>query len=110
LPLLAVSDEVNHSISIYDGRGENVTPIHVIKGLHRSVISLMSYNDTYDCVISADEGGMLEYWRPSGSYEKPDNVFEYKSSTNLFEFKKVRAIPRMLGYYPNSTFFLLLLM
>lgn len=76
LPLLAVSDEVNHDIRIYDGRGENTEPIHTIKGLHRSVVSLMAYNDAYDCVVSADENGMVEYWRP-GTYEKPDNVFEY---------------------------------
>lgn len=63
----------------------------VLKNLHRSSVSVMAYNDAYDCVISADEGGMLEYWRPSGTYEKPDNVFQYKSSTNLFDFKKVGA-------------------
>jgi peptidylprolyl isomerase domain and WD repeat-containing protein 1 len=49
----------------------------------------MAYNDAYDCTISVDDGGMVEYWRPHGDYEKPDNVFEYKSSTSLFEFKKV---------------------
>jgi len=49
----------------------------------------MAYNNDYDCVISVDEGGMLEYWRSGDNYEKPDNVFSMKSSTNLFEFKKV---------------------
>jgi len=95
IPLLAVSDEVNHNIRIYDGRGENDMSIHTISGLHRSVVSLMAFNDAYNCVISADENGMLEYWRP-GTYEKPDNVYEYKSSTNLFEFKKAKSTPTSL--------------
>jgi peptidylprolyl isomerase domain and WD repeat-containing protein 1 len=105
LPLLAVSDEVNHTIRIYDGRGENQDPIHTIKGLHRSVISLMAFNDAYDCVISADENGMIEYWRPGGNYEKPENVFEFKSSTNLFEFRKAKATPASLTISPNGSQF-----
>jgi len=104
LPLLAVSDEVNHTIRIYDGRGENQEPIHTILGLHRSVVSLMAFNDAYDCVISADENGMIEYWRP-GSYEKPNNVFEYKSSTNLFEFKKAKSTPASLTISPSGSQF-----
>lgn len=95
LPLLAVSDEVNHNIRIYDGRGETQEPMHTITGLHRSVVSLMAFNDAYDCVVSIDENSMVEYWRPN-SWEKPDNVFEYKSSTNLFEFKKAKSLPTSL--------------
>lgn len=105
LPLLAVSDEVNHTIRVYDGRGENQEPIHTITGLHRSVVSLMAFNDAYDCVISADENGMIEYWRPGGNYEKPDNVFEYKSSTNLFEFKKAKSTPTSLTISPTGSQF-----
>lgn len=94
LPILAVSDsEAKPSIRIYDGRGESQEPIHTITGLHRSPVSLMAYNDHYDCVISVDEGGMVEYWQPGGAYEKPENVFKYKSSTNLFEFKKAKSVP-----------------
>ncbi|KAJ4295821.1 Peptidyl-prolyl cis-trans isomerase cyp15 [Collariella sp. IMI 366227] len=97
LPLLAVSDTTaKPSIRIYDGRGENQEPTHTITGLHRSPVHLMTYNDHFDCVISVDEGGMIEYWRPGGSYEKPDNVFKYKSSTSLFEFKKAKSVPATL--------------
>lgn len=105
LPLLAVSDEVNHTIRVYDGRGENLDPVHTVSGLHRSVISLMAFNDAYDCVISTDENGMVEYWRPGGNFEKPDNVFEYKSSTNLFEFKKAKSTPTSLTISPNGSQF-----
>ena len=104
LPLLAVSDEVNHTIDIYDGRGLSETPMHTILGLHRGVVSLMAFNNAYNCVISADENGMLEYWRPE-TYEKPDNVFQYKSSTNLFEFKKAKSTPTSLTISPSGSQF-----
>ncbi|KAH0559773.1 hypothetical protein GP486_003710 [Trichoglossum hirsutum] len=105
LPLLAVSDEASHSIRIYDGRGENLKPLHIISSLHKNPISLMAYNDAYDCTISVDDGGMLEYWRPHGDYEKPDNVFEYKSSTSLFEFKKSKSVPTSLTISPSGSQF-----
>lgn len=102
LPLLAVSDDSKPLIRVYDGRGENPEPIHTIKGLHRSVVSVMAFNNAYDCVISADDNGMLEYWSPSANYEKPDNVFQYKSSTNLFDFKKAKSVPTSLTISPSG--------
>ena len=105
LPLLAVSDAQAPVIHIYDGRGEKQEPIHTIKGLHRSPVSLMAFNGGYDCVVSADESGMVEYWQPGGSYDKPDGVFQYKSSTNLFEFKKAKSIPTCLAISPSGNQF-----
>ncbi|KAI9812507.1 MAG: hypothetical protein M1832_000401 [Thelocarpon impressellum] len=101
-PLLAVANEGIRAISIYDGRGENQQPIHVIMGLHRRPVTLMSYNHVYDSVVSVDDGGMLEYWRPNGSYEKPESVFEYKSSTNLFDFKKSKSVPASITMSPTG--------
>ena len=103
LPLLAVSEDEKPLIHVYDGRGEAREPLHTIKGLHRSAVSLMAFNDRFDCVVSADEGGMVEYWRPGGGYEKPDNVFQYKSSTNLFEFKKAKSVPSCLTVSPDGS-------
>ncbi|KAK3044882.1 hypothetical protein LTS18_015160, partial [Coniosporium uncinatum] len=105
LPVLAVTLEALPEVRIYDGRGENLQPIHIIKGLHRAPVSLMAYNNEYDCVISADEGGMIEYWRPNGTYEKPDNVWTMKSSTNLFEFKKAKSVPSSITLSPNGSQF-----
>nr|OQO16379.1 hypothetical protein B0A51_16440 [Rachicladosporium sp. CCFEE 5018] len=104
-PTLAVSSEQDGRIVMYDGRGESQTPLHTITALHRKAVVLMSYNNTYDCVVSADEGGMVEYWRPSGTYEKPDNVFEMKSSTSLFDFKKARSVPSSLTISPTGALF-----
>jgi len=102
VPLLAVSEDAKSNIHIYDGRGDRTEPLHTISKLHRSPVALMAYNNKYDCVISTDDGGMVEYWRPTGSYEKPDNVFEYKSSTNLFDFKKAKSVPTSLTLSPDG--------
>ncbi|KAI4193466.1 MAG: hypothetical protein LQ346_003915 [Caloplaca aetnensis] len=105
LPLLAVSDEVGGSIRIYDGRGEQLEPIHILPNIHRTPVTVMAYNSEFDCVLSADESGMVEYWRPSGTYEKPNNVWEYKSSTDLFHFKKAKSPPASIVISPSGTQF-----
>ncbi|KAB5580536.1 hypothetical protein GE09DRAFT_442887 [Coniochaeta sp. 2T2.1] len=102
LPLLAVSEDEKPLIHVYDGRGEKLEPLHTLKGLHRSVVDLMAFNDKFDCVVSSDDNGMIEYWRPGGNYEKPDNVFQFKSSTNLFDFKKAKTIPTSLTISPDG--------
>ncbi|KAJ4394171.1 Peptidyl-prolyl cis-trans isomerase cyp15 [Gnomoniopsis smithogilvyi] len=102
LPLLAIADDSKPVVHIYDGRGENQDPIHTIKGLHRSPVSLMAFNDAYDCIVSADKGGMVEYWSPGSNYEKPESVFQFKSSTNLFEFKKAKSVPTSLTISPSG--------
>ncbi|PKY04690.1 putative peptidyl-prolyl cis-trans isomerase [Aspergillus campestris IBT 28561] len=103
LPLVAVTDDETSTIRVYDGRGENHSPLHTVKSIHRTPVAAIAFNDAYDCAISADESGMIEYWRASdGSFEKPDNVFELKSSTNLFEFKKAKSTPASLTVSPSG--------
>ncbi|KAH8731489.1 peptidyl-prolyl cis-trans isomerase-like protein [Phaeosphaeriaceae sp. PMI808] len=101
-PQLAVSSEENGWIRIYDGRGDNLEPLHTLKSIHRAPVSLMAYNNTYHCVVSVDQGGMVEYWQPNANYEKPDNVWALKSSTNLFEFKKSKCVPASITISPTG--------
>ncbi|OAL53471.1 hypothetical protein IQ07DRAFT_585384 [Pyrenochaeta sp. DS3sAY3a] len=101
-PQVAVSSEENGWIRIYDGRGENLEPLQTLKSVHRAPVTLMVFNNHFDCVISADSGGMVEYWRPSGNYDKPDNVWSLKSSTNLFEFKKAKCVPSSITISPTG--------
>lgn len=105
LPLLAVSDDVGHSINIFDGRGESQKPLHTIINLHKSTVTHIAYNNEFDCAVSADENGIIEYWRPHDTYEKPDNVFQYKSSTDLFEFKKSKSLPTSITISPSGSHF-----
>lgn len=100
LPLLAVS--IGKDVHIYDGRGDRPEPLKKLTGLHRSDVIAMAYNPSFDCVVSADASGMLEYWRPGDNYDKPDNVFKMKSSTNLFDFKKAKSAPYCISMSPQG--------
>jgi peptidylprolyl isomerase domain and WD repeat-containing protein 1 len=99
-PVLAVA--VGKDVHIYDASGELQKPMHTLSGLHRSPVAAMAYNPAFDCVVSADTSGMLEYWQPKGSYEKPNNVFKMKSSTNLFDFKKAKSAPASITISPSG--------
>lgn len=101
-PQVAVSSEDNSWIRIYDGRGENPNPLHILKNVHKASVTLMAYNSQFDCVVSVDQGGMVEYWQPSGNFEKPNSVFSMKSATNLFEFKKAKSVPASLTISPTG--------
>jgi peptidylprolyl isomerase domain and WD repeat-containing protein 1 len=105
------SEQSTGVIRIYDGRGDD-KPLVVVDKLHRSPVHLMTvssnvspliislrtlcnvqFSDRYDTVISADENGFVEFWRPTEPFEPPKNVpgmWSYKSATDLYEFKKVR--------------------
>lgn len=95
--LLAVSDADSGSISIYDPESQATDadlvsePVKVLSRLHRSPVVSVIYSSKYDCAVSADREGMIEYWRPSGTYEKPKTVFDMKSNTNLYDFRKAKS-------------------
>ena len=102
VPMLAVGSERDGNIAIWDGRGEAQAPIFMIKGVHREPVVCMVYNAVVDCVVSADEGGMVEYWTPTEKAEKPRGVFNTKSETNLFDFKKSKSVPTCISMSPNG--------
>ncbi|OBZ71584.1 Peptidyl-prolyl cis-trans isomerase cyp15 [Grifola frondosa] len=68
----------------------------------------MTYSDKYNTVISADEGGFVEYWQPFEPFESPKNVpgmWTYKSTTDLYEFKKSKSTPTCITLSPDSSSF-----
>ncbi|CAG8444879.1 5545_t:CDS:10 [Acaulospora morrowiae] len=99
--LVACSDHESGSIYIYDGRGDG-KPLHTITKMHSDPVHLMVYNELYNCVVSADSSGMVEYWKPEEPFDLPKTVsFEYKSDTDLYEFKKAKTIPTSLTFSPD---------
>ncbi|GFZ46243.1 Cyclophilin cyp15 [Saitozyma sp. JCM 24511] len=107
--LLAVTDMDTPTIRIYDGRGDG-KPLYELDKLHRAPVHLMAYTSKYDCVISADEQGFVEYWQPSEPWTLPSlpGLWQFKSSTDLFHFKKTKSIPTSLTFSPNSSQFVTL--
>ncbi|KAH9065510.1 hypothetical protein EDB87DRAFT_1679972 [Lactarius vividus] len=105
--ILAVSEQNSGTIRLYDGRGDG-QPLETVEKLHRFPIHLMTYSDRFDCVISADEGGFVEYWTPGEQFELPTNVpglWSFKSQTDLYEFKKSASTPTCVTLSPDSLSF-----
>jgi peptidylprolyl isomerase domain and WD repeat-containing protein 1 len=104
--LLAVSDVNSPTIRIYDGRVDG-TPMYELDKLHRAPVHLIAYTSKYDCVISADEDGFVEYWQPTEPWGLPavPGLWKYKSSTDLYQFKKTKSIPTCVTFSPNSSHF-----
>jgi peptidylprolyl isomerase domain and WD repeat-containing protein 1 len=116
------SDSQSGTIRIYDGRGSS-TPVETIEKLHRFPVHVMAvrpytphlrslfklvvlqYSDRYDTVISADEGGFVEYWKPVEPFGLPKDVaglWSYKTETDLYEFKKVCSARVFLSPAKNN--------
>ncbi|KAH6912640.1 peptidyl-prolyl cis-trans isomerase [Coprinopsis sp. MPI-PUGE-AT-0042] len=105
--ILAVSEASSGKIHLYDGRGTE-SPLEVVDSVHRFPVHVMTYSDQYHTVISADEGGFVEYWQPVEPFGLPKNVpslWTYKSETDLYEFKKSKSIPTCITLNPNSSSF-----
>lgn len=108
--LLAVTEQDSPTIRIYDGRGAS-EPLAVLGKMHRAPCHLVRYNEAYDCVVSADVGGMIEYWTPREPFEPvptPEGkrvAWEYKSDTDLLAFKKSKSVPTSLEFSPDGRLF-----
>ncbi|CEH19448.1 peptidyl-prolyl cis-trans isomerase [Ceraceosorus bombacis] len=97
--LLAVAEQGSSTVRFYDGRGEG-TPSAEATGVHRAPVHLLAYNELYDCIVSSDTSGMVEYWSPKEPYSLPkhSNLWQYKSQTDLFDFKKSKSVPATLTF------------
>lgn len=91
--LLAVS--YNEKIHVYDTDGELKSSI---PALHKKPIRSVVYNPVYDCSVSVDESGMIEYWQYQSSnkaspIKAPSHspFFQLKSATNLYDFRKSKT-------------------
>ncbi|MFH4976620.1 hypothetical protein AB6A40_003329 [Gnathostoma spinigerum] len=103
---IALADANSGKILIFDGKGENV-PIAVLDKLHSKPVQILQYNPVYDCAISIDDMGMIEYWSgPKHEYSFPTSVqWKYKTDTDLYEFLKMKSAPRCLAIAPNGKTF-----
>ncbi|KAK9478226.1 hypothetical protein V1514DRAFT_86131 [Lipomyces japonicus] len=97
----AVSDRDSSRIFIYDGKGDT-EPLRILPELHKQPVKVIGYNARYDCAVSVDSQGMIEYWRPNGEFESPDDVFKFKSSTDLYEYRKSKSLPTGITFAPNG--------
>ncbi|KAL3124066.1 hypothetical protein niasHT_004655 [Heterodera trifolii] len=103
---LAISDSNSGKIYILDANGDK-QPIHVFESLHQHPVILMQYTAAFDVAISFDEIGMAEYWSGSkNEFSFPKTVnFEFKTDTDLYEFCKIKQLPKALAISPDGRTF-----
>ncbi|KAI8372788.1 peptidyl-prolyl cis-trans isomerase cyp15 [Radiomyces spectabilis] len=103
--LIAVSEAANSNIHIYDGRADG-KPIHTFSDMHTQPVHIMTFNSRFNCVVSVDGLGMVEYWSPEEPFELPKHLdFELKSETDLYEFRKHKSVPTCLVFSPDESKF-----
>mmetsp|Transcript_19721 Transcript_19721/g.29467 ORF Transcript_19721/g.29467 Transcript_19721/m.29467 type:complete len:649 (+) Transcript_19721:48-1994(+) len=100
---LAAVGSTDGQIRVYraDGTGE------VIESLkpHRAPVSFMKFNEKYNCVVSVDKKGMIEYWSTI-TYKTPKNVrWTYKTDTDLYELRKKKVLATSLSMSPTGEHF-----
>ncbi|KAJ3366979.1 hypothetical protein GGF32_000040 [Allomyces javanicus] len=105
LTMVAVSDADSGSIFLFDAQSAETKPLHTVT-LHRDPVVVMKYNERYDCVVSIDATGMIEYWSPSPPFDVPSSVtWSFKSDTDLYEYRKLKAAPSSLDFSRDGQFF-----
>ncbi|KNE99561.1 hypothetical protein PSTG_07275 [Puccinia striiformis f. sp. tritici PST-78] len=103
--ILAVSDAQSSTINFYDGRGDG-TPFMSTSSLHQAPVHLLAFNPRFNCVISADTSGMLEYWEPTEGFNLPEGLkWSLKSQTDLYSFKKSKSVPSSLTVPDDGSYF-----
>ncbi|POW01518.1 hypothetical protein PSHT_12497 [Puccinia striiformis] len=103
--ILAVSDAQSSTINFYDGRGDGA-PFMSTSSLHQAPVHLLAFNPRFNCVISADTSGMLEYWEPTEGFNLPEGLkWSLKSQTDLYSFKKSKSVPSSLTVSDDGSYF-----
>jgi len=102
---VACSDRDSNNIYIFEANSET-KPKAVISTIHKTPVRVLKYNEPFNTVISCDNTGVIEYWDPT-TFGMPNDVVEFrlKSETDLYEFAKMKTLPRSLHVSSCGKFF-----
>jgi len=107
LAALAIAQEGDsNAIHVYDGRGDpSKGPLKTLTSLHMKPVSCLAYNHHLDTAISADRGGLIEFWAAKDEYGHPKGLeFESKLDTDLFELAKCKTYALNMSVSPDGRF------
>ncbi|CAI5704070.1 hypothetical protein KXD40_007555 [Peronospora effusa] len=104
-PKVAVADRNSSAVRIYTTANE---PVHTISQLHAAPVTALTFNPVTNCVISADQKGIIEYW-DADSYRFPTDrkvaKFRFKGETNLYELAKNKTYATAIDVSPDGKSF-----
>lgn len=98
---IVVSEEATGTVHLFDvAEGSSVK---VLDALHKASVGVLEYNPLHNCMVSADDTGMIEYWQPVEPFQKPvEGVFGLKSDTDLYMFRKKKQPLDQLAVSPDG--------
>lgn len=103
---IIVSERGTGKIHLYDAQQpDDEGSTDTIEKLHKQSVGILEYNDHFDCMVSGDDSGMIEYWQPIEPYEKPQGLFDLKSDTDLYTFRKRKQQLDQLVISPDGKLF-----
>jgi len=94
-PMLAIASFTSGEVSIFDAKGDGKDPMSL--SIHLHPVVCMEHNAVYNCVISVDLKGVIEYW-DCGDLSIPRGIaFEFKGDTDLFTLAMKKSFPLCLA-------------
>lgn len=99
---VAIAESSTNLIHVYDGRGDR---LKTLDRIHFKPVVSMAYNPVFDTAVSADVGGIIEYWSDlKDDFQFPEKkvMFTSKLDTDLFDFAKHKTYPLSLAVSPDG--------
>ncbi|ETL92682.1 hypothetical protein L917_09060, partial [Phytophthora nicotianae] len=108
-PKVVVADENSSALRIYTAESAASEPVYTICKLHAAPVTAVAYNPVANCVISADQKGIIEYW-DADTYKLPTKAkgvvkFKFKGETDLFELAKCKTFATAIDVSPDGQSF-----
>eukprot|EP00484_Ammonia_sp_Unknown_P030863 CAMPEP_0197052008 /NCGR_PEP_ID=MMETSP1384-20130603/26547_1 /TAXON_ID=29189 /ORGANISM="Ammonia sp." /LENGTH=701 /DNA_ID=CAMNT_0042484649 /DNA_START=38 /DNA_END=2143 /DNA_ORIENTATION=- len=109
IPMIAVTEKNNSVIHVYkpiNNQSSDNKAIYKVSNIHAADTKILClvYNEKYDCCVSSDLNGNIEFWCIEPPFERPSNLsFEYILDTDYFAvYKQKKIIPFSLRISNNS--------
>ncbi|CAN6665538.1 hypothetical protein TRVA0_037S00496 [Trichomonascus vanleenenianus] len=107
--VVGVTDQSSGTIAFYDPLSageEESTLMKKVEKLHKKSVGVIVHNSAFNCMLTCDDLGMVEYWSYEEPATKPPQVlFEFKAKTDLFKFRKVKSVPLSVSFSRDETRF-----
>eukprot|EP01084_Bolivina_argentea_P230657 389121_1 len=102
--LVAITEKNQSAIRIYKPK-VSTTPMATLTNIHNpsAKIRCLRYNTKYECCVSSDSDGNIEFWSTQAPYLRTSNLlFEYLMETELVLFRRDAVIPITMQISHNS--------
>ena len=109
---LAVTEYQSPVVRLYDSAAATNVPLSIFSKIHHSPIVVMAFHSAFQCMISSDTKGMIEYWNvESGSTDDVHVTagleFTFKLDTGLYDLVKFKTQATSIAVSPDGSAFAL---